>query len=167
MRPFAAGDLVRAKNAILLIVLLRIIMGGFWISHSHDKWGWFASGELQQRLTRYHEDAEGVQKLYLEKFALPYWRVLQYLVVFGELAVGLSFLLGTLTRLAAIGGVFMAASFLLAQGALLDWSIIGNPYGPVTMMATIVAAYCGGELRWSLYSWLAGKQPLLPTWDPK
>jgi hypothetical protein len=69
--------------------------------------------------------------------------------------------------MAAIGGVFMAANFLLAQGALLDWGIIGNPYGPVTMMATIVAAYCGGELRWSLYSWLAGKHPLLPTWDPQ
>ena len=167
MRPFAGGDLVRAKNAILLIVLLRIVMGGFWVAHSHEKWGWFESGELQQRLARYDERAEGVQKLYLERLAVPFWRTLQYLVVFGELAVGVSFLLGILTRFAAIGGVFMAANFLLAQGVLLEWSIIGNPYGPVTMMATIVAAYCGGGLRWSLDAWLAGKHPMLPTWDPK
>jgi len=38
---------------------------------------------------------------------------------------------------------------------LLDAGILGNPYGPVLMMATTVAAYGGGESRWSLSSWLA------------
>ena len=141
-----------AKKALVLIVLLRFVMGGFWVAHSHDKWGWFETGELHRRLQRYAENSEGMTKLYVERFALPHWEPLQVLVVFGELAVGISFLLGFLTKAAAIGGVFMAATFLFAQGDLLSPGIIGNPYGPVTMMATIVAAYGGGESLWSLGS---------------
>ena len=72
--------------------------------------------------------------------------------------MGLSFLAGFLTRPAAIGGAFMALSFLFAQGSLLSSGIIGNPYGPVTIMASIVAAFGGGESRWSLSSWLARRK---------
>jgi uncharacterized membrane protein YphA (DoxX/SURF4 family) len=133
-------------------------MGGFWVAHSHDKWGWPEGNELERRLQRYAENATGLERIYVEKFALPNWRTLQYLVIFGELAVGLAFLVGFLTRPAAVGGVFMALNFLFAQGSLLDSSILGNPYGPVTMMATIVAAYGGGESRWSLSRWLRRKQ---------
>jgi uncharacterized membrane protein YphA (DoxX/SURF4 family) len=145
---------MRTKRTILLVVILRFVMGGFWVAHSHDKWGWPQTAELQRRLQRYAENESGIEKAYVEKFALPNWRVLQYLVLFGELAVGLSLLAGYLTRAAAVGGVFMALNFLFAQGALLSGSILGNPYGPVTMMATIVAAFGGGDSYWSLSSWL-------------
>ena len=153
---------VSTKKTVLLIVILRFVMGGFWVAHSHDKWGWPQGNELERRLQRYSENGAGIQKAYVDRFALPRWETLQYFVIFGELAVGLAFLAGFLTRAAAVGGVFMAINFLFAQGDLLDTGILGNPYGPVTIMATIVAAYGGGESRWSLSSWLARSkhQPL-------
>ncbi|MBI3933653.1 MAG: DoxX family protein [Acidobacteria bacterium] len=147
-----------AQKNLLLIVILRFVMGGFWFEHSRDKWEWPQTAELQRRLQRNSENGDGIQKAYVERFALPHWQTLQYLVIFGELAVGLSFLAGFLTRAAAIGGAFMALNFLFAQGALLSIDILGNPYGPVTIMATIVAAYGGGETYWSLSSWLARKR---------
>ena len=148
------------KRTILLIVALRFVMGGFWFEHSRDKWEWPQGNELERRLQRYSENGEGLAKAYVDRFALPNWNRLQYLVIFGELAVGLSFLAGFLTRAAAIGGAFMALSFLFAQGSLLSSGILGNPYGPVTIMATIVAAYGGGESHWSLRAWLARKKGL-------
>ena len=162
--PLCAERRRLTKNkTILLIVILRFVMGGFWVAHSHDKWGWPQGNELERRLQRYSENGAGIQKAYVDSFALPHWKTLQYFVIFGELAVGLSFLAGFLTRPAAIGGAFMAITFLFAQGDLLDAGILGNPYGPVLIMATIVAAYCGGESRWSLASWLAGAKARPPS----
>ena len=143
-----------AKRTILLIVILRFVMGGFWVAHSHDKWGWPQGNELERRLQRYSEEGSALERAYVEKFALPNWRTLQFLVIFGELAVGLAFLAGFMTRVAAVGGVFMALNFLFAQGSLISSDILGNPYGPVTIMATIVAAFAGGESHWSLSAWL-------------
>lgn len=147
-----------AKKTLLLVVILRFVMGGFWMAHSHDKWDWPQTAELQHRLQRYAENGSGIEKAYVENFALPNWRILQYLVLFGEFAVGLSFLAGFLTRAAAVGGVFMALNFLFAQGSLISSSIVGNPYGPVTMMATLVAAFGGGERYCSLKAWLQRKR---------
>lgn len=149
-----------AKKTILLIVILRFVMGGFWFAHSHDKWEWPQTAELQRRLQGYSENATGIEQVYVEDFALPNWRTLQCLVIFGELAVGLSFLAGIFTRGAAVGGAFMALNFLFAQGSLLNSDILGNPYGPVVITATIVAAYGGGESHWSLSSWLERKKAL-------
>jgi uncharacterized membrane protein YphA (DoxX/SURF4 family) len=150
-------------KAILLIVILRFVMGGFWFEHSREKWGWPRSGDLQRRLLRWSESGSGIQKAYVDHFALPNWQALQYLVIFGELAVGLSFLAGVFTRLAAIGGAFMALNFLFAQGSLLDVGIVGNPYGPVTIIASIVAAYAGGESRGSLRNWLCRRRGALAS----
>ncbi|MBI4482919.1 MAG: DoxX family membrane protein [Acidobacteria bacterium] len=137
-------------RALLLVVILRFVVGGFWFEHSQQKWGWFESGELHSRFLRWNKDAQGVQKLYIEKFCLPFWKTLQYAVVFGQLAVAVSFLLGFWTKVAALGGAFMAVNFIFAQGGLLTWRLIGNPYGPVVVTATIVAAYAGGEALWSI-----------------
>ena len=127
------------------MVALRLVLGVFWVERSHEKWDWFESGELQRRLQLYSERGEGLQKRYVDGFCLPYHRPLLYLVVFGEMAVGLSFLLGYLTRVAVGGGAFMALNFLFAQGSLLEWGFLANPYGPLLITAMMVAAYGGGE----------------------
>ena len=145
------------SRTILLVVILRFVLGGFWFEHSRQKWEWPWTGELERRFQRYSQNAEGLQKTYVERFCLPNWRVLQYLVIFGELTVGLSFLFGYLMKPAALGGAFMALNFLFAQGSLFEPGIIGNPYGPVLIMATLVAAFGGGETRWSLRNRLQRK----------
>jgi len=146
------------SRALLLVIILRFAVAGFWFEHSHDKWEWFQTGELQRRLLNWNENAQGAQKLYLEKFCIPHYQALQYLVVFGELAVSVSFLFGYWTRLAALGGAFMALSFLFAQGSLLTWHVIGNPYGLMTILGTLVAAYGGGDSRWSVAAWRGKKE---------
>jgi uncharacterized membrane protein YphA (DoxX/SURF4 family) len=128
-----------------MIVILRFVMGVFWVEHSREKWDWPRTGELQKRLQRWNDDATGVRKVYLESFALPHWQTLQYLAMFGELAVGLSFIVGLLMRTASVGGAFMALNFLFAQGSISGLDFLGNPYGPVVITATIVAAWGGGE----------------------
>jgi uncharacterized membrane protein YphA (DoxX/SURF4 family) len=154
-----SGNPVRdAARVTILLVLLRMVMGVFWFEHSRDKWGWFADNDLHRRLTRYSESATGAQKSFLEEFAIPNYKALQVLVIAGELAVGLAFFFGVLTRPAALGGIFMALTFLYAQGELLDWGIFRNPYGPVVITATLVAGFSGADEHFSVGRYLRRKR---------
>lgn len=151
----AVNLVLNAARVTMLLVALRLVMGAFWFEHSRDKWGWFQSNDLQRRLTRYSETATGAQKSFLEHFAIPNFNVLQVVVIAGELAVGLALFFGVLTRPAALGGIFMALTFLYAQGELLDWGIFKNPYGPAVIMATLVAGFSGADRHFSLGKYLS------------
>jgi thiosulfate dehydrogenase (quinone) large subunit len=79
-----------------------------------------------------------------------------YLIVFGELAVGVGLLLGALTGIAAFFGAFMNMSFLLAGSASTNPIMFTLAVG--LMLAWKVAGYYGVD-RWLL--------PLLGTpWRP-
>ncbi|MBI4445793.1 MAG: DoxX family protein [Acidobacteria bacterium] len=149
------------KRTLLLLLLLRFVIGAFWFEHSHQKWEWPETGELQARFARWNEQAEGLQKIYLEKFCIPNWNTLQYLVIFGELTVGLSFLFGWWTRAAAWGGAFMAFNFIFAQGGVNNHELIGNPYGPVLVMGSFAVAYGGGEAQLSISNLLQRQNEIL------
>jgi len=49
--------------------------------------------------------------------ALPHAFLFAHLVTVGEIAVGILLLLGCVTRLAALGGLFLCLNFLFASGA--------------------------------------------------
>lgn len=64
-------------------------------------------------------EAYGFYVPFLQKVAIPHSGIFAHLVVFGELAVGATLLLGCATRLAALGGLFLCLNFLLAGGTPL------------------------------------------------
>lgn len=141
-------------------LILRVYLGVLWLLAGWSKvaeGGWigegaggavqgFARGAMAQTAGEYPQ----VTRLYagfLESFVIPNATLFSYLVVFGEIAVGLGLIFGLFTGIAAFFGGFMNASFIFAGTAganplmfiLATWIVL----------AWRVAGYWGLD-RWAL-----------------
>lgn len=113
------------KSAAIWLVI-RLYLGYSWLTAGLNKFGsevWtgskagaalegFVGGALQK--ARDGGDVSGWYATFLENVVLPNASVFSYMVVLGEIAVGLGLILGLLTGVAAFFGSFMNAAFLFA-----------------------------------------------------
>jgi thiosulfate dehydrogenase [quinone] large subunit len=111
-------------------LLVRVYLGYLWLSSGVEKLiggSWigqgaggavqsFAQGALQQ-VGGEHPQVTQWYARFLEAVVIPNAAVFSYVVVFGELLVGLGLILGLFTGIAAFFGAFMNASFLFAGTA--------------------------------------------------
>ena len=140
--------------------IVRVYLGFLWLVSGIGKLsepGWifggagdavrgFAQGAMGQTAGE-HPQVTGWYAGFLENVAMPLAPVFSFLVVFGEIAVGLALILGLFTGIAAFFGGFMNASFLFAGSAG------ANPLmfilAILLMLAWRVAGYWGLD-RWAL-----------------
>ena len=140
--------------------LVRVYLGYLWLTSGWGKvagGGWigegaggavqgFAQGALQQT-TGEHPQVTQWYAGFLESVVIPNAALFSYLVVFGEIAVGLALIFGLFTGIAAFFGAFMNASFIFAGTAG------ANPLmfilAILLVMAWRVAGYWGLD-RWAL-----------------
>jgi thiosulfate dehydrogenase [quinone] large subunit len=88
--------------------------GGVWVG---EKAGVAVAGFLKSALAKTggeHPDVQGGYAWFIQHVALPNASLFSYLVVYGELLVGLALILGLFTGLAAFFGGFLNVSYLLA-----------------------------------------------------
>jgi thiosulfate dehydrogenase (quinone) large subunit len=136
----------------------RLYAGYFFFKFGVHKIGTFTGAALEKTLTgwaaetRYHFYAP-----FLTKVAIPHASIFAFLVTFGEIAVGLSLLAGLATRLAALGGIFLCANFLLGSGASL--LSLDQPVVFIVFLVTVYATAAGRALGVDLF--LKGR---LPSW---
>ncbi|UCH10372.1 MAG: DoxX family protein [Fidelibacterota bacterium] len=151
------------RQTIVIMVLLRVALGSFWMDHGIDKMsdGWITDDQLKARLVRSSVTATGLQKAYLEHFAVPASGALRYLVMFGELAIGLAFLAGFWMKPAAWGAGFMVLNFKFADGRLLDLNILGDPSFFPLLLTTLLIAYINFDRSWTLRRFF----PILDRYD--
>ncbi|BBL79828.1 hypothetical protein RxyAA322_16820 [Rubrobacter xylanophilus] len=141
-------------------LVVRVYLGALWLLAGWGKLfdpAWvgseagaavrgFAQGALQLTGGE-HPQVTGWYAGFLENVVIPNATFFSYLVVFGEIAVGLGLILGVLTGIAAFFGAFMNASFLFAGTAG------ANPLmfilAVLIMMAWRVAGHWGVD-RWAL-----------------
>jgi uncharacterized membrane protein YphA (DoxX/SURF4 family) len=108
-----AGSLAGAS-----LVVLRVSLGIFMIAKGFDKLAWFAHPHLLDvKLHAFLAKATPVNRWYVN-LLIPGVAVFARLVPFGELASGVSLVVGRFTRLAAILAFLMILNFHLATGAL-------------------------------------------------
>jgi thiosulfate dehydrogenase [quinone] large subunit len=111
---------------INLHLLLRTLFAIFWLSAGINKVsnGWLTTDYLERifldRLTEMPPDSFAV--LYLQAFAIPLYKLVAWVVTWGELYSALGLLLGLTTRWAA--GVSLFILFNLAIGGYYDASLI-------------------------------------------
>lgn len=102
------------------IALLRIFIGYIFLNAGLDKiqMNYLTEPILQETLYRWM--SQGIDNSMYTKFlqyvVLNNWQVFSYLVTFGEIAVGLSFIIGFLVRPAALAAIFMNYNFMMAGG---------------------------------------------------
>lgn len=111
------------KHSELTILLVRITIALFFLLHGVRKMesGWVTSdAQLHSVLSNYHDNAHGLQKTFLEKVALPYGAIWSSCITFGEMALGISLLIGLLTNISLLTGLLMVLCFGVANGNLLS-----------------------------------------------
>jgi thiosulfate dehydrogenase [quinone] large subunit len=150
-------------------LLLRLYAGWEWL---HAGWGkltnpaWvgsnagtaltgFANGALA-KTTGAHPDVQAWYAWFLQHVVLPNVVVWSYLVVFGEVLVGVALIVGIFTGIAAFFGSFMNMNYLLAG------SVSSNPI--LLMIALILVLAWKTAGWWGLDRWVL---PALGTpWSP-
>lgn len=123
----------------LVLALFRAYMGFFWLDHG---WGkivnpqWASSGGMMDQIVRSANDkSAGAFHNFVNATVLPNEAIFANLVAFGETLVGISLLVGLLSRLGALGGMFLALNY---------WFLLGGPrsIANLTTLEVLVAVAC-------------------------
>jgi thiosulfate dehydrogenase [quinone] large subunit len=119
------------------IALLRIVVGAWFVKAVWTKlavgfaWGVVPYPTVSARFVNFHPkrvaefaagNPVGWYKDFLEQTVLPNAAMFATLQVWGEVAVGIGLLLGLLTRLSAVVGLYLAVNFGLAS----QWMSFGQ-----------------------------------------
>ena len=135
------------------LAIVRICIGLFFIFEGLSKLRWFVdSSILAGQLNGWLQNvgAGSISHRYLETIAIPWTVVFARLVPAGELACGVSLLLGVWTSVFAALAFFMVMNFSFASGVLLKYSFLTNGYGLPVIGSTLGLALGGVRLPWSL-----------------
>ena len=113
-------------TGIVLHLMLRTLFGLFWIAAGVNKLqkDWLTTDILRQifadRLTELHPDS--LQVMFLQDFAIPFYKLVAVFVTVSELYVGVALLLGLTTRWAA--GIALVNLLGFSAGGYYDASLI-------------------------------------------
>lgn len=124
------------------------VPGGTWVFTNHD--GAAIRGFVQGALSQAggpHPSVQGWYATFLTTVVLPHARTFAYIVTFGELLVGIALILGILTGIAALFGVFINLNYLLA-GTVSANPILGL-LGILLVLAWRIAGFLGVD-HWLL-----------------
>lgn len=111
---------------IVLLLLLRTLFGLFWIAAGVNKLrkDWLTTDILKQmfedRLTELHPAS--LQVMFLQDFAIPFYKLVAVFVTVSELYVGVALLLGLTTRWGAAVALVNLLGF--SAGGYYDASLI-------------------------------------------
>jgi thiosulfate dehydrogenase [quinone] large subunit len=140
------------------LVVLRLYLGWSWLAAGWDKardpaWesGKAVAGFLQGALKA---APYGWYKALITSTFLPNAKLFAFLVTWGEVLVGVAFLVGLFTGLAAIGGILMNLSFLLAG------SVSTNP---AYIIIQLVLIFSGAGMVWGVDGVLQRKGYRIPA----
>ncbi len=123
------------------ILLLRLVLGALFLSAGLEKYheGWLTNSEpLHASLAAYEKNATGFNLTYLEEVALPYSGVWSKLMCAGELALGVSLLLGCLVRLSTFIGLLFVLNLYAANGSLYSLKFFGTPWSGLIFISLLI-----------------------------
>lgn len=158
-------------SAAQALALARIGFGLYFLAQAWDKTarGWLTSGEplagfLQQAAPR----SEAFYRPFLEGVVLPNAPLFAQLVTLGEWVAGISLLLGMLTRLGGVVGMWLTLNYMLMKGL----PSLGGSVDRLFFLACLAFILASAGLAWGLDGvlprslanhpltrWLAGVEP--------
>jgi thiosulfate dehydrogenase [quinone] large subunit len=134
---FQAGWAKLVNGFISKNMLLTILNG--WVQHVPTAW----------------------YKNFLLNIAMPHPTILSYLVVYGEILVGLALIFGVMTRLSAVAALFMNFNYQLASGWQSGASGLVNKIFIVCELVVFLAA---AGRAFGIDRILHKKYPRIPIW---
>ncbi len=130
------------------LAVLRIGVGLWWLeSVRHKNWGaWLKRGagiSWGQSVAEKHK--WGFVKVGFDKIVAPRPKTMAYVVVFGELAIGLGLTFGFLTPVAAIAAIVLNLNYFMLM--INDWAEQGQ-----NLMMILIAVVVLGTHAWDVWS---------------
>ena len=110
------------KSALTALAALRVYLGLVWFTYGRSKFEPNWAGGHHEFLSAVNDAAKGTGEPFrslLTHVVIPNQAVFAQLIAFGETLVGISLILGLLTRAGAAGGIFLAANYYFATGRYL------------------------------------------------
>lgn len=132
------------------ILIIRLAIAALFLSIGPQKIqeGWLRSAEfLNKSLNNYHQKATGPELTYLDDVAIPHAEIWSKLIPIGETAVGISLLLGLLTRFSSLTAMFMVINFHAANGNLFSLNFFSSPWAGILLAGLLVVFLARGG-RW-------------------
>jgi uncharacterized membrane protein YphA (DoxX/SURF4 family) len=140
-----------ANNQARGLTALRLLLGVFFLFEGISKIGWLMDpSPLTTQLTGYLESANQWNRPYLERVCIPGAAVFARLVLFGELATGVSLILGAYARYAAIAAFLMVLNIHFASGLIFQYGFLTNGYGLPVLGGLLALAIGGAALPLSV-----------------
>jgi len=106
-------------------------------------------------------NASAPYQLFLQQVVIPHATIFSYLVMVGELAAGLSLLLGLGTRVGAAIAMFLFLNFMLAKGRLF-WS--PDSEDAAVFLSALVCLLGAAGRVWGIDAYLARRWPQVFLW---
>ncbi|MFQ3546582.1 DoxX family protein [Halobacillus rhizosphaerae] len=133
------------KAAAGILAVMRLYLGYEWVTGAYHKitGGFDATGFLQGAIANTggeHPAVQGWWGVFLEKVALPNAGLFSYLVMWGELLVGIALILGVFTTFAALMGMIMNFAFLFSGTVSTNGQMI------LIAIFVLVAGFNAGRL---------------------
>ena len=85
-------------------------------------------------------------KGFLQRYVVPHSELFGYLIMIGEIAVGVGLLLGLFTRLSALVGLFMLANYYLGPGTARGGTMLAQQQIFIIALAIFILAGPGRTL---------------------
>ncbi|MCA0971448.1 DoxX family protein [Halobacillus litoralis] len=136
----------------MVLAVLRVYIGYTWLTAGWGKitGGFETSGFLQGAIGKAegaHPAVQGWWAAFLENVALPNHELFTFLVMWGEVLVGIALILGIFTNFAALAGIMMNFAFLFSG------TVSTNPQMVILTIFLIAAGANAGKYgldRWVL-----------------
>lgn len=140
-----------ANNQARGLTALRVFLGVFFLFEGIGKIGWLMDpSPLTTQLTEYLQSANEWNRGYLQTVCIPGAAVFARLVLLGELATGVSLILGAYARYAAIAALLMVLNIHFASGLLFQYRFLTNGYGLPVLGGLLALALGAAALPLSL-----------------
>jgi uncharacterized membrane protein YphA (DoxX/SURF4 family) len=148
---------MRADNGMtagvsLALLAPRIYLGIYLLQTGTAKLahGFLSGGALLPQLQRFvAATPHAWYRDWLTTVVIPHEHLFAVLTALGETGVGIALLLGALTRLSALAGLFMLGNYLFAKGL---WSPAAAHDKDFLVLLLVLLLAGGG--RWALDRWL-------------
>lgn len=131
------------KAVSFVLAVIRVYLGYTWLMAGISKWqGFNATGYLQGAIEMSKGEQPIVQSwwaTFLQEFAIPNVEIFNFLVMWGEILVGIALIVGCLTKTAVFFGLVMNFSYMLSG------SIGVNPEMVILSMFVLVSSMNAGK----------------------
>jgi thiosulfate dehydrogenase (quinone) large subunit len=124
------------------IAFFRIAVGLFFLAQGLNKLEWLSSSEfLKTNLARYAVAAHPATAWYHHYVAQPGVEAWARLIPTGEILIGVSLILGLLTRTSLIAGLLLVVNYHITNGKLFSVEFFSDPHALLLVASLLLLLF--------------------------